>query len=437
MRQPFSPKTPIAEVVNPLDALKSAPPLPVPESRHNLYHVASQSMINLNSRSSTRRQRELRRLKSRDSVRSNAHSVTGRTADSHAGTAESGDTDTMIGRLLRRTSMPSFHPTSVPPPYPTFDPRPKESVVMPREDEGRERLPPYSNSLYLTAIMPRKMEFSSPGVQAKDRKWRRVLCELEGTAFRVYKCPPGASGAGFIGEWWEKHIGASDVASGHYTPTRKKEEDSERPAKLGIDQPPAPQASTSRSPPSNTEQSRRRSDSQSSRVTQSTTTSTPRAVKRTSAASFLSPFRASSRSRSRGPGSPGRPERPESRAMELLPVDFHENRSSSSSESHETNGRATPVPQQSPQPRSASRLSFLPSGRLHLRNGGILKPSKSDMIRAYTLQHAESGLGNDYLKRKHVIRVRLEGEQFLLQARDVPAVVEWIEVCSLVFNPLT
>lgn len=49
------------------------------------------------------------------------------------------------------------------------------------------------------------------------------------------------------------------------------------------------------------------------------------------------------------------------------------------------------------------------------------------MIRAYTLQHAESGLGNDYLKRKNVIRVRLEGEQFLLQAADVPSVVEWIE----------
>ncbi|KAJ7359456.1 hypothetical protein DFH08DRAFT_685567 [Mycena albidolilacea] len=50
-----------------------------------------------------------------------------------------------------------------------------------------------------------------------------------------------------------------------------------------------------------------------------------------------------------------------------------------------------------------------------------------DLIRAYTLQHAESGLGNDYVKRKHVIRVRLEGEQFLLQARDVGDVVDWIE----------
>ncbi|KAJ7739980.1 hypothetical protein DFH07DRAFT_693652, partial [Mycena maculata] len=54
-------------------------------------------------------------------------------------------------------------------------------------------------------------------------------------------------------------------------------------------------------------------------------------------------------------------------------------------------------------------------------------PDAADLIRAYTLQNAESGLGNDYLKRKHVIRVRLEGEQFLLQARDVSDVVDWIE----------
>ncbi|KAF5379584.1 hypothetical protein D9757_009240 [Collybiopsis confluens] len=54
-------------------------------------------------------------------------------------------------------------------------------------------------------------------------------------------------------------------------------------------------------------------------------------------------------------------------------------------------------------------------------------PSKTDLIKSYSLQHAESGLGNDYIKRKNVIRVRMEGEQFLLQARDVPDVVDWIE----------
>jgi hypothetical protein len=56
------------------------------------------------------------------------------------------------------------------------------------------------------------------------------------------------------------------------------------------------------------------------------------------------------------------------------------------------------------------------------------KPDPVYLIHAYTLQHSESGLANDYLKRKHVIRVRMEGEQFLLQLRDVAEVVTWIEV---------
>ena len=57
-----------------------------------------------------------------------------------------------------------------------------------------------------------------------------------------------------------------------------------------------------------------------------------------------------------------------------------------------------------------------------------LDPKPTDLIKAYTMQHAESGLGNDYLKRKNVIRVRVEGEQFLFQAKDVADVVAWIEV---------
>lgn len=55
-------------------------------------------------------------------------------------------------------------------------------------------------------------------------------------------------------------------------------------------------------------------------------------------------------------------------------------------------------------------------------------PDPADLVKVYSLQNAESGIGNDYLKRRNVIRLRLEGEQFLLQARDVTGVVEWIEV---------
>ena len=60
-------------------------------------------------------------------------------------------------------------------------------------------------------------------------------------------------------------------------------------------------------------------------------------------------------------------------------------------------------------------------------------PDGRDLLRQYSLQHAESGLASDYQKRKNVIRVRMEGEQFLLQAQDVPGVIEWIEVCRVWF----
>ncbi|KAI0077335.1 hypothetical protein K474DRAFT_1571132, partial [Panus rudis PR-1116 ss-1] len=61
-------------------------------------------------------------------------------------------------------------------------------------------------------------------------------------------------------------------------------------------------------------------------------------------------------------------------------------------------------------------------------------PDRRDLIKAYTLQHAESGLASDYVKRRNVIRVRMEGEQFLLQCRDVPSVIDWIEAIQAATN---
>lgn len=419
---PFSPNMSDVGEVNQYHALDPDAPIPGArlEPKPSLYRVASRSMINLGP---TRRAERPRHPNSRETVGSNLASVSGHTTETQEESEES-ETEAVIGRLLRRTSMPSFHPTSDPPPYPTFNPRPRESRVTPSEDEGRERLPPYSNSLHLIAIMPRKLEFSAPGMQAKDRKWRRVVCELEGTTFRVYKCPPGASGAGVLGDWWEKRVGVGNVATPNPPRIRKKEEQFERPAKLGIDEPLAMQQASSRS--SMSVSPRQRTESQSSHATQSTMTSTPRLAKRISGASFLSPFRSSSATRPESHGGESS-RRPESRELELLPVDVQDSRSSLS---HESTGRVSPGTRrvsQPPQPRSASRLAFLP-GRPQWRNGDVPKPPQSDLLRAYTLQHAESGLGNDYLKRKNVIRVRLEGEQFLLQAPDIPAVVEWIEV---------
>ena len=67
----------------------------------------------------------------------------------------------------------------------------------------------------------------------------------------------------------------------------------------------------------------------------------------------------------------------------------------------------------------------------HPTSVGLVKRQHVDTIRGSTRCQtvgAESGLATDYFKRKNVLRVRLQGEQFLLQAADVPGVIEWIEV---------
>lgn len=50
------------------------------------------------------------------------------------------------------------------------------------------------------------------------------------------------------------------------------------------------------------------------------------------------------------------------------------------------------------------------------------------ILRKYSLQNAETGLASDYAKRKFVIRVRSEGEQFLIQADNILMAIDWIEV---------
>ena len=385
------------------------------ELRPSLYRIASRSMIDFGTNN----------WGDRDRV-SDTPSISGQTAE----TTDGYDAD-VLTRRFRRCSIPNYHhPTSDPPPYPSFSPRPKApregvpALVSPVGDETRERLPAYSNSLYLMAVMPRKMEFVAPGVQAKDRKWRRVLCELEGTVFRVYKCPPGASGAGILGDWWERQVGVGDVVgvvsnnAQSQAPAERSTRGEPQEVKVALQRPQTP-------PPASGDSATREGSGSNGLNTGPSS----RAARRASGASFLSSFRSAGNTTRSGRSEQSISNRPESRVptMELLPVDLHGGRSRSSLESINHNSESPPAHTAvaMPPPRSASRLSFLPSGKPHHRQPN---PSKCDLIRAYTLQNAESGLGNDYTKRRNVIRVRVEGEQFLLQAPDVPSVVEWIEV---------
>ena len=378
--------------------------------------------------------------------------------------------------LRRRLSMPTFNATSTaPPPYPDLFPNAqtygvKLAQIQPRDDEGREKLPAYSNSIYVKAIMPRKLEFIRPGVQAKDRKWKRVLCVLEGTSFKVYK-PPGVS---VIGGWWENRVGVGDIAApttatssaggsqmarrgGAGGAARKTKEEIEREIMMvryiTANQPSQFDIANQRrgSSPTTSGSSHpfpNRSDGPVLPGTKSA---------RNLAVHLLSP---SSRGHARtvsdvgqSSNTPSVPEMPRSSLNILMngrstpTTSFSSSRpqspmfaaSSSSSLTTPAGSRSHHSRASSPSggaahyPAASSSSSTSTSKGKKKAEALDLLPDNRSLIKAYTMQNAESGLGSDYVKRKHVIRVRLEGEQFLLQASDVDSVIEWIEVSFLSF----
>ena len=381
--------------------------------------------------------------------------------------------------LRRRLSMPTFNATSTPPPpYPDLFPKAqsygvKLTQIQPRDDEGREKLPAYSNSIYIKAIMPRKLEFARPGVQAKDRKWKRVLCVLEGTSFKVYK-PPGVS---TIGKWWENKVGVGDMAV--LNATNSNSASKKQTAQGGGTE------VTSGA----VRQSKEEVEMERVRMRDMTATRPP-----TQFGDARQRQESTTTNHSGGPVLPATKSAlnlavhlliPSSRGHTRFNSDVGQS-SNTPSVSHSSrpslnipmNGRSTPTPtigstttiaSRSSSPMfaaSSSSLLTTPAGSSWshdstdstpsstgrgARSGMVtnnytvasspstskgkgkvddsdLLPDTRSLIKAYTMQEAESGLGSDYVKRKHVIRVRLEGEQFLLQASDVDSVIEWIEV---------
>jgi hypothetical protein len=72
--------------------------------------------------------------------------------------------------------------------------------IQPREDEGRETLPPYSSAISLENVFMRKMELEGAVHKAQDRNWYRVMVTLQGTALTFHKCKtPGFFGVGMGG----------------------------------------------------------------------------------------------------------------------------------------------------------------------------------------------------------------------------------------------
>ena len=427
--------------------------------------------------------------------------------------------------LRRHSSVPMLMPSRKPeevaePVYPTYDPPPYTEPTL-REDEGKEALPPYWNDILITGLLPRKMEFSAPGVQARDRSWKKVWCELRGTTLLVYKVghlaqkfgslasAPVAGqpltfrdGAGPAGSSPYNHASSASVSS--YTaigrasiggnsvveaagnaalgvtsssdlPRNRETQHAEIPLSHKITLPetkaqaltlnnaqlnalttpttvPPPQPSTIISLRSSTSQAigslNSRAPSRSSfsltRIATPTGTSNSQPSRNSSVSGAPSSTSATSYATSSNSGHSSRSYHArQSTHINIGPsiISAVSNVAQHASLTARTTaalsdsrgkgkgkgkdgGKATGT-------NYAQGPAHGPNGRPLMDNGGCeigYGPSPSTLIKGYTLQNAESGLATDYLKRKNVIRMRSEGEQFLLQAPDMEGVVRWIEV---------
>jgi len=190
-------------------------------------------------------------------------------------------------------------------------------MVVPREEEGHEKLPQYSCAIHLEGWMPRKMEFKSPGVQAKDRAWKRQYVIVHGTMIRIYRSDPHL----------HPLARADDAYSCHFVQGQSVA------TTCGIN------TSSQATPP---------------------------------------------------------------------PLHFH-------------SGQYDSAPVTTLKEAALAKASQLPTHH-------------NSLHRVYSLQNAESGLAADYVKKKYVVRVRAEGEQFLLQAKDDRGVIDLIEALQAASN---
>ena len=411
------------------------PSTPTLNARPDVYRQGSRSMIDVS---------EILKKEQRSpevAAKTPKSPVANSAVEADASAAAPDDPDTLLGPpLRRRLSMPTFGPSSSPPPYPQFRFGEGGPTIQPRDEEGCERLPRYSNDIYLCAIMPRKMEFTAPGVQARDRKWRRTLCILEGTAFRVYRCPPAVAGKGLIGNLWEKTVGVGDIAApptqASATASKKKMRERERersageakldraegvPSQQSPTSPTSPSAGSPSSPVEEIGQASQDSPSTPrSRLLPSNFRKRKRIASDSQSISRAEGFARRSFSNLRTVSSQsGFRARPSGSSGLTLPIS-----TSCPNPSSTTTEVASPVSATSRTPRQPR------AKRRHLwvDDPTVPQPQPQDLLHTYALHNSESGLGTDYVKRQNVIRIRMEGQQFLLQARDVASVVDWIEV---------
>lgn len=252
-------------------------------------------------------------------------------------------------------------------------------LPKPREEEGKEHLPPYWCGVHIEGTLSRKMEFTSPGVQARDRGWKKHYFVLHGTALFVYKFDPTKVPL----RQGEPYLTCDRRESEQYLHVHPAP-DNHRPLPPYVPPP----------PPMN------RVPSGTRRNTISLDT-----IQRGPIGGVL----ANARRGTLG-STPPRDTTPDNDAKvpELFQTPTHR-RQSSGADSVASSTSSAPI------------ASHLPFAHNHL-------------VHVYSLQGAESGLAADYKKRLHCVRIRAEGQQFMLQTDTARQCVQWIEAFQAATN---
>ncbi|KAF7726101.1 hypothetical protein EC973_009076 [Apophysomyces ossiformis] len=63
-------------------------------------------------------------------------------------------------------------------------------TIQPREEEGKEALPPYECTVYKMGYIKVKRERDLPQIESRDRSWKKLYLVLWGTIIRAYKREP-------------------------------------------------------------------------------------------------------------------------------------------------------------------------------------------------------------------------------------------------------
>lgn len=267
----------------------------------------------------------------------------------------------------------------------------------------------------------RKMEFVKPGVLSKDRAWKRVYVILNGTSLRIFKhnprshtVKPSSKGKGPEeytpgGKNSDGVVSTEDLVIG--APHVHLPEDVLKSVMntSGVPLRKTPSRSSSGSGGVSGSGASRRSLDDVGRSSRRSLEVVRRSAQRSSM---------SSSSNNTSSASSTTITTPSSRSSNIDLADSSNDEFGKTSPNG-TNAIASVF--------GAHRATNSQSNHPHAGSHILATLQSNQVLRHYSLQNAETGLASDYLKRKNVIRVRADGEQFLIQADNVLMAIDWIE----------